>query len=399
MADWRTILTGRGSFRGAAFRVESDELAGSQGTAKHEIANSDRAPYIEPTGKDGDEFSIDAFVIGDNFLTDRDALLKELSKSQPGELVHPSYGTKRVMAMRWRVRQSYKEGGWAKLSIDFAETADPAAPSTTVDGSSIVQASASAAQAAVGSEFLATFSDDLTLARDTVTGALSSAARAVSTVLSRVSMVDQTLAGIQRSASNLETNATSVAGQGAGLLDTMSNLVETLGDGLIEANPVHAVARLLDLYNFNPGVRPPGSSAERLAEQANFDATQRLIQRLVVVKAATVAIVQTFVSYDDAVRARDSITNLIDAQAEIAADDTFPSLQQLRSDLINAVPGETSDLPRLLPFTPPVTVPSLVLAHRLYGDLALEQDVIGRNKIRHPGFVQGAVELEILSRE
>ncbi len=64
---------------------------------------------------------------------------------------------------------------------------------------------------------------------------------------------------------------------------------------------------------------------------------------------------------------------------------------------MRAVPGEASDLPRLLRYVPPATVPSLVLAHRLYGDVALEADLVARNRVARPGFMLGGQALEVLS--
>ncbi|HZH79574.1 MAG TPA: hypothetical protein VEY88_26365, partial [Archangium sp.] len=62
-----------------------------------------------------------------------------------------------------------------------------------------------------------------------------------------------------------------------------------------------------------------------------------------------------------------------------------------------AVPGSESDLPRLVSYTPAGTVPSLVLAHRLYGGVQTEGDMLRRNGIGHPGFILGGVELQVLS--
>jgi hypothetical protein len=42
----------------------------------------------------------------------------------------------------------------------------------------------------------------------------------------------------------------------------------------------------------------------------------------------------------------------------------FVALSTLRAVLVKAIAGESSDLPRLLSFTPPTTLPSLVVAPR-----------------------------------
>jgi prophage DNA circulation protein len=216
-------------------------------------------------------------------------------------------------------------------------------------------------------------------------------------VTSAVSLGTQALANLKRSVTNLQSSAGALASAPSQLLTEVSALVEALGEAMIEAAPHNAIGAILKLYGFSPGVRPPATTPNREIDQANFDATQLLFQRLVLVEAARMAIEQTFASYDEAVAARASITDLIDEQAEIAADDTYPSLEQLRADLVRAVPGEATDLPRLIEHTPHATMPSLVVAYDLYGDLSKEADLLARNSVRHAGFITGGVTLEILS--
>jgi prophage DNA circulation protein len=102
-------------------------------------------------------------------------------------------------------------------------------------------------------------------------------------------------------------------------------------------------------------------------------------------------------TYDAAVSVRDDLAAKIDEQAQAADDDTFAALAQLRADLVRSVPGEERDLPRLVRHTPEYTVPSLVLAHRLYGSLERESDLVTRNRIPRPGFILGGVGLEVLA--
>jgi prophage DNA circulation protein len=55
-----------------------------------------------------------------------------------------------------------------------------------------------------------------------------------------------------------------------------------------------------------------------------------------------------------------------------------------------------ADLSRLCEVTAGADIPALVLAQRLYGDAAREDDVLERNPaIRHPGFVPGGLILKV----
>jgi prophage DNA circulation protein len=106
----------------------------------------------------------------------------------------------------------------------------------------------------------------------------------------------------------------------------------------------------------------------------------------------------SYASFEDAVAARDRVLTAIDELADgTTDDDMYAALQELRADVAVAVPSEASSLPRIVTYTSPATVPSLVLAHRLYGTVELEEDLVARNRVRHPGFVVGGRELQVLS--
>jgi len=42
-------------------------------------------------------------------------------------------------------------------------------------------------------------------------------------------------------------------------------------------------------------------------------------------------------------------------------------------------------------------MPAIVLAYRLYGDAERADEIVARNRVRHPGFVPGGQPLEVLS--
>jgi prophage DNA circulation protein len=197
----------------------------------------------------------------------------------------------------------------------------------------------------------------------------------------------QQLAAFKKRLEDFEGALTTLVNTPADLLAQLTDIF----DGFVTSTG------LLDVYAFDPGTRPPATTSNREQEQQNFDAVQRLVQRLVVLKAAELAADETFDSYEAAASARDLIADKIDDQAEIAVDDTYPALLQLRADLVKAVPGDEADLHRLVKYTPAFTMPSLVLAYQLYGNLDLEADLVARNGISNPGFIRGGEELEVLS--
>lgn len=396
MADWRPKLKAPATFRGAPFFVESVEFVGGRRKVDNSYPFRD-LPWSKDLGRKQRGFPIEGFVIGEDYEAARNKLKDALEGYGPGELVHPHYGTHQVAVGTFRIRESTGEGGVARFSIEFAETqSKPSQPTAVIAAKQLLAASVVSSTLAMGGEFLATYYVGPLL--DSVVGALGAIASvkgAINSAISSIEMEPQALANLQRQLSDFASGAVALASEPANLLAANVAIFDALAAGL--ASAPGAIDAILSLYAFNPGVRPPATTPHRLQEQASFDATHRLNQRLALAKAAQLAGVTEFVSYDDAVTTRAKITALIDDQAEIVADDVYPVLLQLRADLVRAVPGDALELARLVGYTPSATVPSLVLAHRLYGNLSMEADLLARNRVRHPAFIRGGVALEVLS--
>lgn len=396
MSDWRA-KPGFGSFREARFVVDNDDEGGGRAIVVHKYPLSGKPPDTQDLGSEGSTFSVECFVLGDDYLEAREKLLKALQAPGPGELVHPIYGNRKVVVPRFRVRNERDEGGVARFSFDCIETSSgPALPASTIDGAAALKANAAVAEATIGDQFLAAY-NKLTTLRDSVSGSLRAMSNAMNRVSNRVQQEVQANARLRRDLAALTTDARALVNAPESLLSSIAGLVHGLADGLVfDANIVDPSSAMLSLYNTDLGVRPPAPTPSREIERANFDATQFLFQRLVLVQAAVIAVDQTFVSYDDAVRVRSRIAALLDEHLEAVTDDTYADLIQVRADLTRAVPGEANSLPKLQKYTPPAATPSLVLVHELYGNVALEQDLLDRNKIVDPMTIVGGRELEIL---
>jgi prophage DNA circulation protein len=154
---------------------------------------------------------------------------------------------------------------------------------------------------------------------------------------------------------------------------------------------------LVSLFDFDAGDRPEAGTQSAQDERDSYDAFQQLVQRTALITASEAVLSEQFDSYDAALEAREQIVTRIDLHLETVADDTFEAFTDLRAALVAALPGEASDLPRLVEVTPPSTVASLVLAHRLYGSVDLEDDIVRRNNIRNPALILGGRTLQVLS--
>jgi prophage DNA circulation protein len=395
--SWRDTL-GPASFRGVPFFVESSERSGGRRTVKHEFLGQDK-PFHEDLGRAARSFPIEGYVLGENYFAARDLLVNALEAPGPGELLHPYHGALRVICPRYRLRETRGDGGIATFSIEFEQTdALPSFPAAALDSAAAVRASGAAAKAASDAAFQEVYSllDLPATAVNGLAGIVRSAGREMDRLLAPLVVGTQALASVKAQISNLVDNSLQLVTAPAALAAAFLGVLEQLAT---TADPRRHVAAILAAYDFNPGVRPPATTPRRVREQASWDATRDLFRGLVLSQATLVAVAGSsfFGSFEDAVAAREAITEKIDDLLEVSTDSAFPSLTQLRADLVNAMPGASADLPRLVSYTPIATVPSLVITYRLYGNLDGEADLLERNHVRHPGFIPGGRVLEVLS--
>jgi prophage DNA circulation protein len=406
---------GPATFRGVPFFIAQAELMGGRRTVTHEYPLRD-VPFVEDLGRRARRLPVEGYVIGPEYFTSRDALIAALEEQGPGSLVHPYFGTRTVACSGYSVRSSAEEGGIARFAIDFEETESKAfAPSVLAAPGAAAGLSSERALTSVSKRFPGIYLPTSppippsTVGRSlpafsftSIVGILHGAGAAITKHLTPVITSTQALASLRRMVDTLSTDATS-------LVRTPVSLATRLGEVFRSLLSMPSTARLgvdalLRVYDFTPNVqRPDALTPTRATEQQNYDATLHLVRSMVAIQAAQFAVAAATVaeggydSYDDAIAVRDAVIALLDAEAAATTDDeVYGDLQELRTDVAAAVPGETRDLPQLVTVTPPVSVPSVVLAYQLYGSLALEADLLARNRIRHPGFVPGGRELQVL---
>ncbi len=95
---------------------------------------------------------------------------------------------------------------------------------------------------------------------------------------------------------------------------------------------------------------------------------------------------------------RTEVTDRLDTLMESATDDeSYQALADLRSATAKDITARGADLARVVAYDPPATRPALVIAYDLYEDAGRDAEIVGRNHVRHPGFVPGGQPLEVLS--
>ena len=112
----------------------------------------------------------------------------------------------------------------------------------------------------------------------------------------------------------------------------------------------------------------------------------------------TTATPTVYDSYQAAIKVREELVCRIDAESEVTPDDeVYMTLSDLRTSVVQAVPNPEQNLARIVQYVPKETLPSLLVAYQIYGDAGRADDIATRNGPRHPGFLIGGNQLEVLA--
>ncbi len=393
---WRDQLRDA-SFRGAAFQVEASDSAHGRRTALHEYPLRDK-PFSEDLGRKSRQINLEAIVIGDNYMGARDALISALEQPGLGRLVHPYFGEMQVSVADYgHVRESTKEGGMARITLAFVESGDVIYPSSTTDTSTATNNAADAASTTAVDSFAGGFTISglpafaSLSALGTITEALGQvralARFPLGDILGR-GILEGLIGALDDGASSM-LNAPSTLGQS--IFDVVTALRTTAPDAAT------AVAPLVALAAFTPAqTLPVPFTSTRVTEAANRAAIVALVRTAAITEAARAIADMDFDSYDQAQAVLGTVLAPIDTLLDATTDDTvYAAVNTLRATVARDVATRGANLARIVRYTPPATLPALVIAYGLYEDPERDVDILTRNNIARPGFVPSGQSIEV----
>ena len=378
-----------GKFRDVVFVTTDAGLTGGRRLARHEYPKRD-LPFVEDMGRKARQFVLTLFVIGDDYMTQRDRLQTALEEEGSGTLIHPYYGTMIVAVDNFRCSESTREGGKASFDVTFVESGDNRFPTVASDTSAVVKTKSDTALTTIN------VAQQPEFVSSEATSILSDISEQLLARITRFPTLPSTTSDFIGDAGQLSTNASALILQPATLATSITSLFTGV-QGLY-SNPLNSLnvyRRFFDYGETLPNV--PASTLIRSQQIANQTALTNLVEQTALIESARSASDVEFESYDDAVLVRDELDEKLDAQMLVADDDTYQALNDVRVAMINDISTRSADLARTVNYTPKATLPALVVAHELYGDALQETKIINRNKIRHPGFVTGGKSLEVLT--
>lgn len=402
MMGWKDNLR-EASFRGVSFKVGKHDLEGGRRVVKHEFPKRDK-PATEDMGRKGKAFNVDAFVLGDDYMQARDALIRACDEEGSAELIHPYLGTLKVNCEGFSMSESVEEGRVARFSLAFCESGEDEFPNYAVDVVAVAEGAADEAEVAALDDFEESFSVDglPEFALSDVTAQFNAAVDGVKGIANTVNTIASGGVGIMKTLSDFSGSLTSLMNTPRLLATSFMGLIK--GATGIFDSPFEAAMNLKAMFDFgdrNSASTTPAKpkTAVRKRQAANRDAINALVQRAAVIHAVRIAPTATFETVEDARDMRDAIANKLDSISEnpYTADAVYSAIQKARAAVVAAVPPEAVSLPNLTDYTPNKTLPGLVIAYDLYEDASREAEIVTRNRIAHPGFVPGAVPLKVIA--
>lgn len=138
------------SFRGAYFHVDMGVRAGGKRLVPHEFPKKNDG-YTEEMGRQLKRFTVNGYVVGPNFIFERDMLVMALEADGPGWLILPTGFNGCVQCDVFNVIERREQGGMAEIEMTFVEAGQPPAMTGSADTQAQTEAQANAASDASAS--------------------------------------------------------------------------------------------------------------------------------------------------------------------------------------------------------------------------------------------------------
>lgn len=426
MATWRDKLRSA-AFKGAAFEVETHDSESGRRAEVHEYPNRD-IPYVEDLGKRAETFTVEAFVIGDDYMDKRDALKDACTSYGAGTLTHPSLGDISAVCTSCRVSESSEYGRMARFTLTFQEAGEQASPTDSINYKDKVKSLSDSAQTDIIDSFLENFSLSGvdTFTSNSLGSTAASVAESLSNAMDFVNSQVTELTGLTdsvRGASSFITDiwdtamdavdiVTSVINTVSGIIDNPLNYLGTpayfatsLSNALsvITAflSPKDAIKQLQTATASETAATGSQNTARAQQEAQLTSQIKALSDRLSITEQAKALAGMEFTNSSDAQEALEDFIAQVETQLLLenvnTTDAVFSGLQNLKAAVVKDIQTAIKKLPEVTGLTLSQNTPSAVLAYDLYQDLDRAVEIVDRNKVRNPGFVPRGITLEVLA--
>ncbi|MFP5474676.1 MAG: DNA circularization protein [Gammaproteobacteria bacterium] len=413
------------SFRGVPFQVDDIRHDAGDTVVVREYPFQD-LPTVFRMGEGAEEIRLSAYVVGDDYIEQREALRQVLTGE--GVLVHPTAGSIRVyVAGRYSLRENPTfEGGVARFDLVFIRAESRRYPAgvenTEAAAADAADAAAEAGQDAFAAEWSLADPPAWVVERATASlqDALGAVWDAIGPAVGLLGQADEWASSMIGAWQELQGGFAQLVGAPAALAGQLAALF-TLPAVLTQPQALAfqgAYARLFDVSSavvrtdFETVVMPDGGGVLAMFGTGNaavlgVDAGARV--RLAQLTAAGDQLVETLATagyvralarvemtnYDEGMAARAALhaqcTRLLLASSDASAPRALPgsswhdAMMALHTAGLRDLQARTQDLVRLTTYTPGAWMPVWYISHLLYGTADYADEILQLNDhIEHP---------------
>lgn len=401
------------SFREASFRkvkfIWADESTeggnnlnddGRPKLVKEQNSKKKKSSFVVSDKKK--RFTLEGFVKGINYHLDRDALINALEKDGPGELVHPLYGSVRVVVESWTKREGLSNGlGIATFSMTFCESGKVFLPKNKDDSQEKLKANASNARAIAEGDFAKDFSvkGKPQFVKDS---AIDTFSKIQKKTLESISQIKSQSASVADSVFTLRKNIASAKDfveEPIGLAANLRGSYDLMrGVSLNPKDLFSAYKKNKDYQKDLKAVVP--STTSRIVEKKNQDSFVTFTNTLTATHKSELIIEamqsEQFESKDELIQERNNLIKEIEEILETTTnDELFMVMNAIKVSIVKLVPGESfapQNVKRINVSNPTNT---LALAFDIFQDEEKEKEILSKNKIINPLMIMPLTEIEV----
>lgn len=372
------------------------ELEAGRRAQLHEYPKRDKS-FNEDLGRATRAFTVQAFVVGEDYVERATRLVAAFEEAGPGTLVHPWMGSMRV-SVSGVARFTFDKGlGVARAQLSFVEDGELSFPTASTSTQAQSRLAAQNLEDATAGSFAKTFAVDglPDFVSDSASAQLGTAFGAITGSVGQIGMQ---ASGYINAASSALSQARSLMTNPLGLATVVLDYLRLsdLSGGLQSWGDIsRSLVRLLDSAGLQHLASSSFTTSARRSADTNTQAIRALMRQGVIAQAVGAS---SFVgssadasqtrAYDDQLAVRNDLIKAIDAETLRATDDgVYDALQAARSRVWTDMTTRSRDSARLTTFTPPTALPALVLSYDLYEDAGRDIEIVERNRVHHPGFV------------
>lgn len=389
VVGWKTGFKTPASFRDIPFYVQGYDGTFGRRSVEHEFPLVD-TPISQDLGKQKRVFKIDGYVLGNDYLIDRDKLIDACEIPGAGLFYHPYYGKFNAIAKPITIRETNTDTRICYFSFEVVVVSDEIrGPIRIIDPNSSLLSLTKRMLSTANSAFLKAYK--IFNAPFVVVKNANSALTSAVSIVDKAKATISTIPDFQRQLVKAKESIQTLLFAPVSLAQTLISLTSYGTDeNSINSSPKDKILEQTKIFDEYPntfnGVVSPSNSIDTLMKQVS------------IISACNLSITIPYSSYDEAVSVRDLIVHRINVLTEeIGIDDElYSQFQDLRESVVRVINDLGSDLAQLVEITLPVSKPALVLSNDLYGTTEQEQDIIQRNNIEHSGFIPAGKIIEVI---